>query len=72
MPHGDGQLARDNGGAQPDAVLDHLEEVGRLVGGEGPQQEVIDLLRYLDKSIYPEAGIIPISRRGRSWNSWWN
>ena len=33
--------------------------------------KIVDLLRYLDKSTYPEAGIIPISRGGGSGNSWW-
>jgi len=42
VPHRNWQLARDDGGTQPDAVLDHLEQVGSLVGGERPQQEVIE------------------------------
>ena len=42
VPHGDRQLARDDCRAQPDAVLDHLEQVGGLVGDKRPQQEVVD------------------------------
>ncbi len=42
VPHGDGELAGDDGGAQLDAVLDHLENVGGLVGAERSDQEVVD------------------------------
>ena len=43
VPIGDGQLAGDRRGAALAAVLDDLEEVGRLVGGERPQREVVKL-----------------------------
>ena len=65
VPHGHGQLAGQDGRAQPRAVLDDLQGVGGLVGAERPQQKVVDLLRYLDKSTYPEAGIIPMCRGRR-------
>jgi hypothetical protein len=42
VPHGDGELAGDDGGAALHAVLDHLEHVGGLVGAEGTDQEVVD------------------------------
>jgi hypothetical protein len=42
VPVVDRQLARDDRRAQPDAILDHLEDVGGLRGREGPEQEVVD------------------------------
>ena len=37
VPHGHGQLAGQDGRAQPRAVLDHFQGVGGLVGAERPQ-----------------------------------
>jgi hypothetical protein len=61
VPLLDGQLAGDDGGATPGAILDDLEEVGSLLVGERLHREVIELLRHPDNSIYPDPAIIPIA-----------
>ena len=42
VPTGDRKLAGDDGGAPLAAVLDDLEEIRRLVGGEWPQGQVVE------------------------------
>src|SRR5438270_472765 len=42
VPHGDGQLAGDDGGAQLHVVFYDLEHVGGLVGCERADEKIVD------------------------------
>ena len=61
VPLLDRQLAGDDGRAALGAVLDDLEQVGRLPAGERLHGEVVELFRYRNNSTYPDPAIIPIA-----------
>jgi hypothetical protein len=71
VPHGDGQLAHDRVERSPERSSTTSRMSAAWSGAKRSQQEVVELLRYLDNSIYPEAGIIPMSREGQELDSWW-
>jgi hypothetical protein len=73
VPVGDRQLTGEDGGAQPGPVFDDLQSVGGLIGRQRPQGKIVDLLRILDKSTYPDLAIIPMgawfgAETGLNWS----
>ena len=60
------QLGGDDHGPGGVAVLHDLKQIRRLLGGERPKGQIVDLSRCRDKSTYPDVGIIPIGKTNAS------